>query len=82
MDHKCKNNLDRFFYICGNVVLPSYQAKTTDFVVKAYRDYFVLKLGDQDKPFTPQVCSKTCVENLRDWRNDKRKSMTYGIRFL
>ena len=79
MNHKCKNNPDRFCYICGNVVLPNRQAKITDFVKKAYRSYFGIKLGDQDKPFAPHVCCKTCVENLRHWRNGKRKSMPFAI---
>ena len=79
MNCKCNNNLDRFCYICSNVVLPKHQAKITDFVKKAYRDYFGIILGDQDKPFTPQVCCNICVENLRDWRNGKRKSMPFAI---
>ena len=70
MDHKCKNNPDRFCYICGNVVLLNCLAKITDFVKKAYHYYFGVKLGDQDKPFTPHVC---CVVNLRDWRIVKRR---------
>ena len=60
MDHKCKNNPDRFCYICGNVVLPNHQAKIINFVKKAYHDYFGVKLGDQDKPFAPHICCKTC----------------------
>ena len=79
MDHKCKNNPDRFCYIYVNVVLPKHQAKITDFVKKAICDYFGVKLRDQDKPFAPHVCCKTCVENLRDWRNGKRKSMPFVI---
>lgn len=79
MDRKCKNHPNRFCYICGHVVLPDRQAKITDFVKKAYHAYFGVKLGDQDKPFAPHICCKTCVENLRDWRNKKRKSMPFGV---
>ena len=75
MDHKCKNNPDSFCYICGNVVLPNRQAKITDFVKKAYRNNFGVKLEDQDKPFNSHVCCKTCVEILMDQKNRKRKSM-------
>ena len=64
MDHKSKNSSDRFYYICGNMVFPHLEAKITDFVKKAYHDYFVVKLGDRGKPFAPLVCYKTCVENL------------------
>ena len=79
MKYKCKKKPDRFYYICGNVVLPNHQAKIADFVKKAYCNYFGVKLGDRDKPFTPHVCCKTCVENLRDWKNGKRKSMPFTI---
>ena len=34
-----------------------------------------VKLEDQDKPFTPYVCYKICVENLRGWRNSKRNGL-------
>ena len=54
MDQKGKNNPDRFCYICGNVLLLNSQAKVTDFVKKAYHDYFGVKLGDQYKSFTPK----------------------------
>ncbi|XP_064117706.1 uncharacterized protein LOC135223132 [Macrobrachium nipponense] len=69
----------RFCYICGHVVLPDRQAKITNFVKKAYQAYFGVKLGDQDKPFAPHICCKTCAENLRDWRNKKRKCMPFGV---
>ena len=61
------------------MVFPNCQAKITDFVKKAYRDYFGVKLGDQDKPFAPHVCCKTRVENLNDWRNGKKKTMPFAI---
>ena len=65
--------------ICGHVVFPDRQIKVMDFVKKAYQAYFGVKLGDQDKPFAPLICSKTCVENLRDLRNKKWKSMLFGV---
>ena len=69
MDCKCKNNPDRFYYICSNVVLPNHQAKINNFVKKAHCNYFGVKLGDQDKPFTPHICCKMCreLEGLEEW---------------
>ena len=61
------------------MVLPNRRAKFPDFVMKAYCNYFGVKLGGQDKPLFTNVCSKTCVENLRDWRNYKRKRMLFVI---
>ena len=79
MDRKCKNHPDRFGYICGNVILPGRVAKITAFVKKAYHCYFGVKLGDQDKAFAPHVSCKTCVESLRDWENEKGKSMPFAV---
>ena len=62
MDHKFKNHPGCFCNICGIVVLPNRQAKISDFVKKAYRNYFGVKLGDQDKSFALHVCRKTCGE--------------------
>ena len=60
MDHKCKNNPDRFCYISGNVVLLNHCL---------CEDYFAVKLGDLDKPFPTDICRKTCGElkGLKEW---------------
>ena len=83
MDRKYKNNPDRFSYNCSNVDLPNHQVKITDSVKSAYRNYFGVKVivicSDQDKPLAPHVYCKTYVENLRVWRNGKRKSGRFSI---
>ena len=43
------------------MVLPNRLAKITDFVKRAYCDYFLVQVGDQDKLFAPHICSKICV---------------------
>ena len=68
-----------FYYNCCNVILPNNPAKISDFLKKAYLDYFGSKLGDQDKQFAPHVSCKTCGEKLRDWRNGKKKSLPFVI---
>ena len=72
MNCKCKNNPD--CYICGNVVLPNRQAKITDFVKKAYCNYQCIMINHSLPTFVVK-----CVENLRDWRKGKRKSMPFAI---
>lgn len=79
MSRQCRNHPDRFCYICGKVTLPDRQARITDFVKKSYHAYFGVKLGDQDKPFAPHICCKSCVEGLRAWKNKTRKSLPFGI---
>lgn len=76
---KCKNDPDRFCYICGQVTLPNRKSNITDFVKKMYLAYFGFKLGDQDKSFAPHICCKTCVEGLRRWSTKKQKSLPFGI---
>lgn len=79
MDSKFKNHANKFYYIRGYVVMLIRQAKIADFMKKACHGYFGVKLRDQYKPLVPHICCKTCMENLRDWRNEKRKSMPFGV---
>ena len=81
MDRKCKNH-NRFCCICRHVAFPDHQAKITDFVKKAHQAYLAVELADQDKPFTRHICCKICVENLRDWKNKKRKYMSFGFSMM
>lgn len=75
----CKNSPDRFCYICGKVTLSDRQTNITTFVKKCYRAYFGMQLGDQDKPFAPHICCKTCVEDLRRWSKGKKKKLPFGV---
>ena len=45
MDRKCKNNPDRFSYICSNVVFPNRLAKITNFAKKVYCDYLGIRIS-------------------------------------
>ena len=51
----------------------------TDFAWKAHYAYFGIKLGDQDKPLSPHVLCKTCVERLRQRTSGTRQSIGFGI---
>ena len=69
MDHRHKNNLDRFCYICGNMVLPNCQAKKKSLTLwRHIIDYFGVKLGDQDKSFALHICSKMWRTSGIGWR--------------
>ncbi|GFW58762.1 uncharacterized protein TNCV_379451 [Trichonephila clavipes] len=39
---------------------------------KVYFGYFGIKLGDQDKSWVPHVACSVCVEELRQWFQDKK----------
>ena len=78
MNRKCKNDRNRFCNICGKVTMSDRQTTITEFVKKRYYDYFGIKLR-QNKPFAPQKCCKTCVENLRRWSNKKIEHLPFGV---
>ena len=46
---------------------------------KEYLAYFGVKLGDQDKNWAPHHVCRTCVENLRQWTKQKRKSIGFAV---
>lgn len=79
MNRSCRNDPNRFCYICGEIILPKRRSNITKFVKKTYHAYFGVRLGDQDKPFAPHVCCKTCVESLRRWKNKETKSLQFGV---
>ena len=61
MNRNCKNDPDRFCYICGHVVFLDSQAKITYLVKKIHAKYFGVGLRHQDKPFANIIGCKTCV---------------------
>ena len=65
--------------MCRKLTLPSFQAKITQFVKRAYYAYFGIKLGDQDRAFAPHLCCKTCVESLTLWNVRKIKNLFVSI---
>lgn len=79
MNRKCKNDPNKFCYICGKIVFMGQEANITSFVKTCYFAYFGMKLGDQDKDFAPHVCCRTCVENLRRWSKGTLKSLPFGV---
>ena len=76
---KCKLNPNVFCYICGSFTVSKRRQGITEFVKKAYLAYFRVKLGDQDKNWPPHQVCRTCVENLRQWTKQKRKSKGFAV---
>ena len=68
----CVNDPNVFCYICGEYTLEQNRKLITDFVKQAYLAYFKVKLGDQDKSWTPHNACKTCIEHLRQWTKKQR----------
>ncbi|MEL7005850.1 MAG: hypothetical protein AAFN93_24440 [Bacteroidota bacterium] len=45
----------------------------------AYRLYFGISIGDQDKPWAPHVICGSCRSNLDAWLRGARKAMPFAV---
>ena len=79
MRHHCRNKSDAFCYICGCYSLNRQRHNISLFVKRAYKAYFEVHLGDQDKRWAPHVVCHNCEEMLRDWTKGKRKGLPFGV---
>ena len=77
--HRCRNKPDAFCYICGCYTLNRQRRNISSFVKRAYKSYFEVHLGDQDKQWAPHVVCHNCEEMLRDWTKGKRKGLPFGV---
>jgi hypothetical protein len=55
------------------------QRRMTPLLCEAYEKYFGWKVGDQDRPWAPQLSCLNCFTNLTGWMNGSRKSMPFAI---
>ncbi|XP_027233923.2 uncharacterized protein [Penaeus vannamei] len=78
-NRSCKNKPNVFCYICGEYTIVPNRNPVTSFIKRAYHAYFNIKLGDQDKAWTPHMVCKACAENLRQWTKGKKSCLKFGI---
>ena len=76
---KCKNKADSFCYICGIYALTHQRRNILLFVKRAYKAYFQVPLGDQEKIWAPHIVCHNCEKMLWDWTKGKRKGLPFGI---
>ena len=76
---QCQNHPDVFCYICGECKLAKYCFNARDFTKRAYKAYFGIKLGDQDKSWAPHKVCRQCTETLRRWTQGKATSMRFRV---
>ena len=58
---QCRNNPDVICYICGEYMMAKYRFDVRDFTKRAYKAYFGIRLGDQDKFWVPHKVYKHCT---------------------
>jgi len=59
--------------------MAKYQFNVRDFTKRAYKAYFGMKLGDQDKSWALHKVCKHCAETLRFWTQGKVSSKRFGV---
>ena len=74
----CRNDPDKFCYICEEYTFKNQRKAISDFVRKIYLAYFKVKFVDQDKPWAPHIVCKACIESLRKWANGTLKCLRFG----
>ena len=75
----CHNDQDVFCYICGEYMKKEHRFNVRGFTKSAYKAYFGIKLGDEDKSRAPHKVCKNCTETLRFWTQGKVKAMRFGV---
>ena len=72
----CKNNPNKFCYVCGKVVFGGGRF-ITDAVRLAYLRYFGLSIIDED--WVPHVSCDNCRKTLTSWAAGELVSLEFGI---
>jgi len=63
----CKRSADSFCYICGyfiRVRAKKHAIKEPSKIHEAYKAYFGMSIGDQDKTWAPHVTCEHCTKTL------------------
>ena len=79
---RCRNLPDSFCYVCGYYIglkQTSYKIFQGTKVCIAYKLYFGVPIGDQDKSWAPHVVCGCCRSSLEAWLRGTRKSMPFAI---
>ena len=79
MRYHYRNKPDAFCYICGCYTLNRQRRNISLFVKRAYKAYFAVHLGDQNKQWAPHVLCHNCEEMLYDWTKGKHKGPPFGV---
>ena len=75
----CKNSPDSFCYICGSFVVKQQKQNITETVKKLYYEYFMVKLGDQDKVWHLTLFAVLVSNHCETGKQEKKASLPFGI---
>ena len=68
---QCKNDSNKFCYICGELIFAKEKRSITSHIKKLYKAYFYCDIGDQEKTWASHVYCLTCVKTLSAWYANK-----------
>ena len=63
----------------GATQLLRQRRNSTSFIKHAYKSYFQIPVGDQDKKWSSHIVCHNCEEMLRDWTKGKQKELPFGV---
>ncbi|KAM5148072.1 uncharacterized protein ACMZJ9_011728 [Mantella aurantiaca] len=83
----CLRSADAFCYVCGHFIKTrarKYSVKACRKMCEAYKAYFGMPVGDQDKSWAPHVtceyCKKTLEGKLNNcWYRGEKRAMKFAI---
>ncbi|XP_076365929.1 uncharacterized protein LOC143254903 [Tachypleus tridentatus] len=78
----CKHYPDAFCYVCGQFIktrAKKYSVTTSAIMCEAYKAYFGMPVGDQDKPWAPRLTCEQCKKNLEGWYRGEKRAMKFAI---
>lgn len=80
--NNCTNSPNAFCYICGEYAQEKRKQNITEMVKQLYLEYFGISITNQEKPWVPHKVCKNCVESLRLWKNEEKRSLKFGVPML
>lgn len=72
---KCKNDPDKFCYICGDITFKTQRRNLTPLVIKLYEEYYGFAIRQRDKMWVSHIF---CV-NLLNGRAKRSRSKSFAI---
>ncbi|KAK2578077.1 hypothetical protein KPH14_001025 [Odynerus spinipes] len=75
----CINEPNLFCFVCGEVTTKSTRRNITALLKEAYKEYFEIELGDQDKDWAPHVCCTKCFITLLRYKKNKKYKMPFNV---
>ena len=80
----CKHPADAFCYVCGQFIktrAKKYSVEASAKMCEAYKAYFGMPVGDQDKPWAPHFTCEHCKKTL-EGKMDNCCSEFYVTKFV